>query len=111
MCIVRARILGYMFTQLLQFPLTHTTLALDSMARDTHSIRHSSKAEKYRKPDGHKRFGTDLQLHFLSISYGLQIYKWLTSPVVYCLGHPLRRSLQSTASSAGISTSESCLPL
>ena len=47
------------------------TLALDSMARDTHSIRHSSETEKYRKPDRHKRFGTDPHLQFLKISYGL----------------------------------------
>jgi hypothetical protein len=67
MCIVRARILGYVFTHLLW---NAHTLALDSMARDTHSIRHSSETEKYRKPDGHKRFGTDLHLHFLRISYG-----------------------------------------
>jgi hypothetical protein len=47
------------------------THSLDSMARDTHSIRHSSETEKHRKPDRHKRFGTDLHLHFLRISYGL----------------------------------------
>jgi hypothetical protein len=52
-------------------PFNAHTLALDSMARDTHSIRYSSKTEKYRKPDGHKRFGTDLHLLFLRISYGL----------------------------------------
>jgi hypothetical protein len=70
MCTVRARILGYVFIQLLWLLLTHTALALDSVARDTHSVRHSSETEKYRKPDGHKRFGTDLHPHFLRISYG-----------------------------------------
>ena len=52
-------------------PFNIHTVALDSMARDTHSIRHSSEAEEYRKPDGHKRFGTVLQLRFLRISYRL----------------------------------------
>ena len=35
------------------------TPALDSMARVTHSIRHSSETKEYRKPDRHKRFGTE----------------------------------------------------
>ena len=70
MCSVRARILWYTFTQLLRLLSTHT-LALDPMARDTHSIRHSSETENYRKPDGNKRLGTDLHLRFLRISFRL----------------------------------------
>jgi len=45
-------------------PFNAHTLALDSMARDTHTIRHSSETKKYRKPDRHKRFGTDLNCTF-----------------------------------------------
>ncbi len=45
------------------------SLALDSMVRDTHRIRHPSETKKYSKPDRHKRFGADLHLHFLGISY------------------------------------------
>ena len=52
-------------------PFNVHTLALDSMARDTHSIRYSSETEKYRKPDRYKRFGTDFHLRFPRISYGL----------------------------------------
>src|SRR6266436_492444 len=50
-------------------PFNAHTLVLDSMVRDTHRIRHPSEPEKYRKPDRHKRFGIDLHLHCLGISY------------------------------------------
>jgi hypothetical protein len=51
-------------------PFNANTYFLDPMVRDTHTLRHSSETEKYRKPHRHKRF-TNLPLHVLRISYGL----------------------------------------
>ena len=52
-------------------PFNAHTLVLDTMARDTHRLRHPCETKEHCKPYGHKRFDTDLHLHFLRISYGL----------------------------------------
>lgn len=48
-------------------------LALDPMVRDAHLIRHSSKTEKYRKPDRHKRFAQIFTGAFLNLRQTLDL--------------------------------------
>ena len=47
------------FSELFGFSINTCSIALDSMVRDTHRVRHSSETQKYRELDRHKRFGRD----------------------------------------------------